>query len=85
MDVIIDTSLPNPSPYWKRRALFTTTNREQGLGPIALKAGDLIATIEGFSNVVALRRQDDFYLFVGVIYVESWRDPGGFSIDIRVR
>lgn len=80
----LETSFPVPSPYWKQRALFTTVEGVVGLGPTALKAGDVLAKIVGFSNLIALHPRGNIYSFVGVVYT-SFRDClSGFNTWIEL-
>jgi len=72
------------SDCWDRR-LFVTENGYVGLGPEALRAGDVVCVISGGPVMYILRKKKEHYFLVGESYVygmmgresaQKWREGG---------
>ncbi|KAF2247431.1 HET-domain-containing protein [Trematosphaeria pertusa] len=82
------------SKFLRGRKLFATHKSFIGLGPEALRAGDCVAFLGEVDTPFILRRQGEFYRFIGAAFIsqlangegfELWKENSGEPQELEIR
>lgn len=58
-----------PYRFWKNRKIFKCQNGTLGIGPAAMRLGDVLAHSRYISNIAILRQDGESYIFVGMAFI----------------
>ena len=72
----IKDSHPDYERFWRGRRLFATSDRYVGLGPEAMREGDIITFLAMNKAPSILRPQDDFYQYIGTANIPGVLNGG---------